>query len=187
MIKAIIFDCFGVLTTDGWKHLRGQYCATDEMRLKAHQIDVAVNAGQINYEEFLQEIATLTGRTVDEVRDVLSENVPNTQLFDHITTELKPHYKIGMLSNAADNWLNELFGPEQVAVFDAVTLSYELAATKPDRVMYESIAEKLGVEVGECVFVDDIKTYCDGAESVGMKAIQYSTFEKLRTELGRVL
>ena len=176
MIKAVIFDCFGVLTTDGWKHLREEYCTTDEMRLKAHQIDVAVNAGRINYEEFLQEIAALTGHTVSEVRNILSENVPNTQLFDYIITELKPYYKIGMLSNAADNWLNQLFNPEQVAVFDAVTLSYELAATKPDEVMYDSIARKLGVATDECIFVDDITTYCDGAETVGMKAILYRDF-----------
>ena len=43
MIRAIIFDCFGVLTNDGWKALRERYCTTEELRREAHNLDVAVS------------------------------------------------------------------------------------------------------------------------------------------------
>lgn len=92
-----------------------------------------------------------------------------------------------MLSNAADNWLHELFTDKQVALFDGVTLSYELAATKPDRIMYESIANKLNVPLEECVFVDDIKSYCDGAEAVGISSMQYIDFTSFRRQLKTIL
>ena len=99
--------------------------------------------------------------------------MPNEVLFDYIRDELKPNCKIGMLSNAGGNWLDDMFEPWQVALFDEIVLSYELGVVKPDPVMYETAAQRLGVLPEEAVFVDDIRRFVEAAKQYGMHGVHY--------------
>ena len=174
MIKAVIFDCFGVLTTDGWKQIREEFFAHDEELMQhALDIDKAVNAGFMRYGEFIGEISKMTGLSSDDVTKRINGNVPNKLLFEYIRDTLKPKYKIGMLSNAAGNWLGELFEPWQEKLFDAIVLSYEIGAVKPESAMYQAAASRLNVLADECLFIDDVELYCDAAERQDMKAIYH--------------
>jgi FMN phosphatase YigB (HAD superfamily) len=139
--------------------------------------------GTLSYDEFLSRVAKLAGITPEKVRDHIEGNEPNTELFALIETELKPKYKIGLLSNVARNRLSELFTPVQLALFDALGLSYEMEVSKPDPLAYTTIAERLGVGASECIFVDDQPKYCEGAVRTGMKAVQYTSLEQLIREL----
>ena len=44
---------------------------------------------------------------------------------------------------------------------------------KPQPEIYLLAAERLGVEPEACVFVDDLRENCEGAEAVGMTAIRH--------------
>ena len=44
---------------------------------------------------------------------------------------------------------------------------------KPQPEIYRLAAERLGVAPEECVFVDDLRENCEGAEAVGMTAIRH--------------
>ena len=111
----------------------------------------------------------------------------NHELFNYIKTSLKPHYKIGVLSNSAANWLNMLFAPEQRALFDATALSYETGFIKPDRRAYEIIAKRLEVDLRSCIYVDDNPEHCQAAAECGMAAIVYSSLAQLKTDIERLL
>lgn len=52
---------------------------------------------------------------------------------------------------------------------DAVILSFELGAAKPEPAIYLEALERLGAEAHEAVFVDDQARYCDGAAELGMR------------------
>lgn len=188
MIHAIIFDCFGVLTTDGWKQIREEFFADDPASLQ-HSIDIdkAVNAGMMDYAAFINEISAMTGLAATELRSRMNGSAPNAALFEFIRDKLKPTYKIGMLSNAADNWLDELFEPWQVELFDQVVLSYQAGTVKPDPVMYQTIAQRLGVDEQECVFIDDSERYADAAKTTGMQAIWHQDTGRTITQLREVL
>ncbi len=54
---------------------------------------------------------------------------------------------------------------------DAVVLSFEVGAAKPDPAIYLAALERLGALPAEAVFVDDQDEYCAGAEAVGMRAL----------------
>ncbi len=174
MIKAVIFDCFGVLTTDGWKQIREEFFAHDEALLRRSlDIDKAVNSGFMNYEEFIHEIGGMTGLSKSEVRRRLNGSLPNKPLFNFIRDNLKKNYKIGMVSNAAENWLDQLFEPWQVGLFDATVLSYEAGMVKPDPGIYELALARLGVAPDESIFIDDIERFCSAAEEVGIRSIYH--------------
>lgn len=175
MIKAVIFDCFGVLTTDGWKQIREEYFSHDEMLLqRSNDMDKAVNAGMMEYEDFLAEIGNMTGLTRDVVRGRMNISAPNQMLFAYIKGELNGRVKIGMLSNAAANWLDDLFDPWQVQLFDAAVLSYETGTVKPDAVMYQTVLNRLDVDASEVIYIDDSERYVTAAQDLGMQGIYHT-------------
>lgn len=172
MIRAVIFDCFGVLTADGWKHLREEFWGT-EPDLTRHVCDMnrAVNAGYLEYGEFISEISRLSGLREEDVAHRINGTTPNTILFEFIRDQLEQRVKIGMLSNAADDLLDKLFEPWHLKLFDETVLSYQVGAVKPEQAMYLAIVQRLGVEPQECLFIDDSEDYCIAARDLGMKTI----------------
>jgi len=187
MIQAIIFDCFGVLTSDGWLPFAKKHFSHDpELKQQAHDLNRQVDSGLLDYEGFIQQVAKLAQVSFDEARNAIENNVANQDLFDHVA-ELKKSYKIGLLSNAGADWLHELFTDEQVALFDATALSFEIGITKPHPMAYHAICDRLGVEPKEAVFIDDIERYATGAKDIGMHGIWYKNNEQLRKELELLL
>ncbi len=187
MIKAIIFDCFGVLVTEGWLAFKNEYFGHDKKLLEtASDISGRTDAGLISHEEAVRATAALAGITPEEFTKRVFTNVPNEPLFNYIR-ELKNNYKIGVLSNAGGNWLSDMFTPDQIALFDVVNLSYESGFVKPDRRAYILVAERLGVKPEECIFVDDIESQLRGASATGMKAVLYKNFEQTKADLEKLL
>lgn len=188
MIKAIIFDCFGVLTTEGFKVFCDEYFEdSPKKRAVAKTAMDQLSLGNIQYEEFENTLAQLAGVSQKVVSGYLSGNKPNESLFKYIRESLKPRYKIGMLSNTGADWLAELFTPEQISLLDDVVQSYKLGVAKPDFRIYETAARNLGVQPNECVFIDDIERYYEAAKAVGMHAILYKDFNQMKTELTTLL
>lgn len=188
MIRAIIFDCFGVLASDGWLPFKREHFGHDPALFEeAGDLNKQVDSGFINTNEFVSAIAKLAQVPEAEAAECLRQNPVNDELFAYIRTELKPHYKLGILSNASENRLLKMFTPEDVALFDETVLSYQIGATKPDPKAYQAILDKLGCEASECVFIDDQERYVSAAESVGMRAIVYTSLEQLRTDLEKIL
>jgi len=188
MIKAVIFDCFGVLTTDGWKRIREEFFAHDPSKMQhANEIDKAVNAGFMDYDDFIDEISYMTKLSSTDIRARMNGSEPNDMLFEYIRDKLKPHYKIGMLSNAADNWLGEMFEPWQVALFDEVVLSYKVGVAKPHTLIYETVVNQLDVTMEESIFIDDSERYVIAARDLGMNAINHIDTPDTITQLEKLL
>jgi putative hydrolase of the HAD superfamily len=53
--------------------------------------------------------------------------------------------------------------------FDAVILSFEVGARKPDAAIYDAALTAIDATAPEGLFVDDQAVYCDGARALGMK------------------
>lgn len=188
MVKAILFDCFGVLTSDGWIPFKRRHFAHDpQLNQQATDLNKQANAGFIDAAAFIKGIAELADVPQQQVRRVLENNVADEDLFEYIRTTLRPHYKLGMLSNAGANMLGDLFTSRQIDMFDEIALSFETGHVKPEQQAYEQLAGRLGVEPGECIFVDDQERHCAGAEAAGMRAIVYKDFEQFKAQLEPLL
>lgn len=176
MIRALIFDCFGVLTTDGWLAFRDKYLLKDEAKLEAatdlnHQVD----RGIIDQNTFVKEIAKIADVGEEEAVMVVNSHVRNDVLFDAIRVQWKTRFKIGLLSNASADYTDELFTTEQNSLFDAKTFSFELGVIKPHPAMYETIATKLGMLPEECLFIDDREGFVTGARGAGMQSVVFES------------
>jgi HAD superfamily hydrolase (TIGR01509 family) len=184
MTRAIIFDCYGVLVTDGWLPFKHEHFGNDiELMDQASYLNMQCDKGLISYPQFITELAILSGVSEVEVGHAIHNNVPNKHLFDLII-ELKDKYKIGMLSNAGSN---RLFSQEQLDLFDATVMSFEVGYVKPDPRAYQAAADRLGVEPDECIMIDDIERNCSAAEAAGMKSIYYKSYEDFKPQLDSLL
>lgn len=187
MIKAIVFDCFGVLTTDGWLPFKNKYFGSDQATLdEITELNKKANGGDLSYDDFITLVASKAGISQESAREQINKNVANDKLFEYIRN-LKKNYKIGLLSNVGADWLVKLFSSKQIALFDETSLSYESGYIKPDSRAYKDISNKLRVSPAEVVFIDDQEQNCKAAESVGMQSIYYKNFEQMKSELEEIL
>jgi epoxide hydrolase-like predicted phosphatase len=188
MIKAIIFDFFGVLVSEGFKQFRDNYFPGDAVKW-SQAIDLVNrhDSGQMTKDDFIQGMADISGKSFDFVAQSINTNQPNKILVNYIRQVLKPKYKLGVLSNSGDDYLSQMFEPEDVSLFDDVVLSYRYKMIKPQPGIFELAADRLGVKPTECVFIDDSPSHCAGASSTGMKTITYKDFEQFKKELETLL
>lgn len=182
-IKAIIFDCFGVLVNESFGAFRQAHFADDEEKVLRYKlIDKEYCSGRMSYPELVKEFAQLAGIDEQATHEELSTRSLNEPLLALID-RLRPHYKIGFLSNAGENPIEEFFEPHHANYFDAVSLSYQSGFVKPQPGAYYDVLSKLGLEGSDCIFVDDRADYCEGGRQVGMTALQYQDVETLQRDL----
>ena len=72
-------------------------------------------------------------------------------------------------------------------LFDDVLISGELGLHKPEPAIFELACERIGLPPAECVFVDDLRENCAGAEAVGLTAILHRGADTTIPELERLL
>jgi HAD superfamily hydrolase (TIGR01549 family) len=185
MIKAIIFDLFGVIRPDplvatyryfGGDPEKDAYFINDT-------IDAA-NRGTIPNSRSV--FARHFGITVEQWMEI-GDKAGNDQRVLQYVLHLRQTYKTGLLTNISRGRLPELFKPGELEkYFDAVVGSGDVGFAKPEAQAYEIMADRLKVRLDECVMIDDREEYLVGARGVGMRAILYGSLPQLKQELGKL-
>lgn len=190
MIKAIIFDCFGVFIGNPYKLRAEALDRIDPEKGKLlHDINRASDRGYLTSEETTAQMAELIGISAEQFRaEQTMGEVRNEPLIEYVKT-LRPAYKLAMLSNISSRErLDMRFEPGQLdELFDVVVASGDEGVIKPEARIYELTLERLGVLPEECIMIDDILEYCQGAEAVGIHTIQYLHFDQAITDLNALI
>jgi putative hydrolase of the HAD superfamily len=99
--------------------------------------------------------------------------------------KLKQHgLRTAILSNMGDAVLASIQNAfDWIERFDVRIWSYQLRMAKPDPAIYHHALAQLGTEPGETLFIDDKHENIDAALALGIKAVQFSTVERLRADL----
>jgi HAD superfamily hydrolase (TIGR01509 family) len=190
MIKAVIFDCFGVLAGEGLVPFRDRHFGHDaELLTQSKQLSRQMILGEITFDEMLQKFAlTADMNYKDVVKEIETlSHTKNEELLEFIKVTLKPFYKIGVLSNIAESRFEMIFTKEDDALFDAKALSWQIGHAKPEPRAYHIAAEMLGIQPHEAIFIDDRNVYIEGAEQVGMTTIKYESFSQFNADLDRLI
>lgn len=188
MIKAVIFDCFGVLAQDAWLKFCEEHFDKPIERSVARDLLKQHDTGLITAQEFSQQASELSGVSAKELEMVITTHTTkNEQLLALISQLKKAEYKVAILSNVGEDWLNNFLTVDERALFDDILLSYKVKLTKPDPLIYMMSADRLGLLPQECVFVDDRQVCVDGARGVGMKGVLYDDFKSFKDHLAPIL
>jgi HAD superfamily hydrolase (TIGR01509 family) len=189
MIRAIIFDLYGVLAINGWQAFKTEHFSSrEDVWDQVHQLGRKVDAGISDYAELVRFTSDVTGESEATVRYQLEHTVANRDLLHFIQAELKGNYKLGLLSNTSrPDVIEDVFSVDQRKLFDAVVMSRQTGILKPDKRAYELMADEIGVLIEDCLLIDDQERHVDGARRAGMQALLFTSVVDLQQELATVL
>jgi len=190
MVRAIIFDCFGVIITDALKLVIDELDAENAV-LSQQIMDIihANNRGLLDNSESNRQIADLLGIGIEEWRGRIEHGeVKDDHVLAYARELRKRGYKTALLSNIGRESLSRRFSDKELhADFDVVVASGDVGVMKPDPEIYKHTVELLGVEPVECVMVDDRETHCAGARAVGMQSVCYDNLREAKQSIEQLL
>lgn len=111
------------------------------------------------------------------------------QITVDLIRELKPDYKLAMLTNAGSRYaLDQRFKPGELdELFDVVVVSGDVGWEKPAPEIYTMTVEKLAVEPNEVLFIDDIGAFAQAGEKIGMQSFTFVNDEASITAIKKIL
>ena len=197
-MKALLVDFGGVLTTNVFESFR-EFCDREGLDPNAF-LDLfrsdedarrdlrRLETGKIDEDEFAAAIGRKLGveETEGFIDRLFAGMTPDGDMVGAVKRAKALGVPTGLVSNSmgAGRYDRDSF-PE---MFDGVVISGEVGFHKPQPEIYRLGAESVGLEPGECVFVDDLRENCEGAEAVGMTTVLHrgadTTLPELETLLG---
>jgi putative hydrolase of the HAD superfamily len=194
--RAVIFDFGGVLTTAVWDTFAA-FCRNEGLepdaikRLftedpEAVKLLRELETGRLSEDDFEREFGRRLGLESPErlIDSMFAGMRPADAMIAAVRAIRAARIKTGLLTNS---WSTEHYDRALLAeLFDGVVISGEVGMHKPQPEIYRLAAERVGVPPEECVFVDDLRENCEGAEAVGMTAILHRGAASTVPELERL-
>jgi epoxide hydrolase-like predicted phosphatase len=198
-VRGLIVDFGGVLTTNVFDSFRafGEAEGLDPLTVKrAFREDPEalgllreLERGDIEVEDFEPRFGERIGvADTDGLVGRLFGGVgPDERMLDAVRRAGEAGICTGLISNS---WGAGLSYDMSLLdeLFEAIVISGDVGMHKPEPAIYMLGAERLGLRPEDCVFVDDLRENCQGAEEVGMTAILHrgadSTLPALEKLLG---
>ena len=197
MIKALIFDCDGVLVdTERDAHRVGFNRAFEQMGIDAEwDIDLygrllLVAGGKERMRAYFDEFGWPEGADTDEQRDalILALHKTKTQITSELVSSLPVRpgilriideaiaagVKLGVCTTSNPKFIDavlDLFGPERKAAFAFVHAGDVVSRKKPDPEIYELAKQSLGLPVHECMVIEDSRNGLLAATGAGLPTL----------------
>ena len=199
MIKALIFDCDGVLVdTERDGHRVGFNRAFAQMGIDADW-DVPlygklllVAGGKERMRAYFDEYGWPESADSDEAKDALIRELHKlkTEITANLVTEgglpLRPGIsrivdeaiaagvRLGVCTTSNPKFIDavlDLFGPERKAKFDFVHAGDVVSRKKPDPEIYELAKQSLGLPTHECMVIEDSRNGLLAARGAGLPTL----------------
>ena len=198
MIKAVVFDFGGVLVkTDDptgrvkWENRLGLPPGGLSRIVFDSPESSQATLGQVPYTavwEHVGQALSLPPADVNQLRQDFFGGDHLDQELVAFLQGLRPRYKTGILSNAYSDGRKVIETTYQLGkAVDIIIISAEEKMAKPAPAIFQLACSRLGVSPEEMVFVDDFLANVKGAQSIGIRAYQYTSTRELLSELKLVL
>jgi putative hydrolase of the HAD superfamily len=131
--------------------------------------------------EYWTDVARRAGKTINDkqIEELIDLDNQSWMQFDEVMWDWIAQLhaagkRVAMLSNMPRDLGEALRATtDRLQQFDAVTLSYEVRAIKPEPAIYEHCLEGLGLPPKETLFLDDRIANVQGAEMLGIDSIEF--------------
>jgi epoxide hydrolase-like predicted phosphatase len=198
-VRGLLVDYGGVLTTNVFDSFR-TFCEDEGLdpdtvkRLfrddpRALECVRGLELGELTETDFAERFGELL-ELEPARRDGLVERMfghiqPDEEMIEALRRARAQGVRTGLISNSmgAGRYDRSVF-PE---LFDGVVISGDEGMHKPEPAIYELGCERVGLPPSECVFVDDLRENCEGAEAVGMTAVLHRGAERTLPHLEELL
>jgi epoxide hydrolase-like predicted phosphatase len=198
-VRGLLVDFGGVLTTNVFESFRafGEAEGLDPQTVKrafredreALGLLRQLERGDLTVEEFEPRFGERIGVSDTEglVGRLFGGVGPDERMVDAVRRARTAGVRTGLISNSWGEGLS--YDTSMLEeLFDGIVISGDVGMHKPEPDIFLLGAERIGVPATDCVFVDDLRENCAGAEAVGMTAILHrgaeSTLPRLEELLG---
>jgi putative hydrolase of the HAD superfamily len=196
-MKGLLVDFGGVLTTNVFDSFR-QFCEAegiDPNRVKtlfrenpeALGLVRSLEVGDISEDDFSRDFGALL--EIDDRDDLVNRMFgyiePDEAMVEAVRRARGAGVRTGLLSNSmgAGRYDRSSFAE----LFDGVVISGEVGLHKPQPEIFELACERVGLSPADCVFVDDLRENCEGAEAIGITAVLHRGADTTLPELEKLL
>ncbi len=196
-IKAVIFDLGGVLVRT--EDQAPRVALAERLGISRRELNDLVfdspsaqqaSLGQLTAAQHWGAVREALGMPEDGFEAVAQEFWAGDRLDPELVAyirALRPRYRTALLSNAWDDLRGYLTGRWGIAdAFDELVISAEVGMTKPDPRIYHLVLERLGVQPGEAVFVDDFMENINAARALCIHAIHFQSPQQALADLERL-
>jgi putative hydrolase of the HAD superfamily len=198
-LKGLLVDFGGVLTTNVWDSFRA-FCDAEGLereRVKklfredpqALGLLRRLEVGELDEDTFSAEFGPLLGIAPERYEGLVDRLFGGMESEDGMLEALRRARRAGLKTGLISNsWGRGRYDRESFyELFDGVVISGEVGLHKPQREIFELGAQRAGAEASECVFVDDLRENCAGAEEAGMTAVLHRDAEETVSRLEHLL
>ena len=146
----------------------------------------ALEMGKSSEEEFEAEFGRLLG--LENPGGLIDSMFAGMKPESAMVAAVKKIRESGLMTGLVSNsWSTAHYDRKLLAdLFDDVVISAEVKLHKPQLEIYRLAAERLDVKPEGCIFVDDLRENCEGAEAVGMMAIRFRDPEQTIARLSEL-
>jgi putative hydrolase of the HAD superfamily len=194
--RALIVDFGGVLTTNIWAAF-GEFCKAAGLdrdavlRLfredpEALALLRGLETGELDEAEFEPRFAALLGIENHDglINRLFARLGPDDAMIAAVRAARAAGVRTGLITNS---WGLGIYERAPMDLFDATVISGDVGMHKPQPEIYRLASQRLGVEPGEAVFVDDLRENVAGAEAIGMAGVLHRDSAATITELEALL
>jgi putative hydrolase of the HAD superfamily len=151
-----------------------------------------VNRGEIDWPEFWKLVLADLGKQnklaeVLAFQDEFFDVRINTDVLALVDELRAKGYKIGLLSNNTVERAEDMRKRGVEQHFDVVHISAETGLAKPVPAAFQHLADALGVQMTELIFVDDARKSLSTAQECGFTPILFESAAQLRRQLAELL
>jgi putative hydrolase of the HAD superfamily len=194
--RGLLVDWGGVMTTNVFDAFRA-FCEQAGLEPDAvgerfrsdrasRELLVGLETGVLSEAEFEPRFAEMLGVPPAGLIDRLfAGGVADDAMQAAVARARASGVRTGLISNS---WGTSRYDRDLLArLFDGVVISGEVGIRKPTPEIYERGAQAVGLDPGDCVFVDDLPFNLPPAAELGMATIHHTDSRRTIDELERLL
>ena len=194
--QGLLVDYGGVLTTNLFDSFRA-FCVGEGLepdviikqfagRTEARELLIELECGRMEERDFEVRLGGLLGVTPDGLIDRLfAGSGPDEPMVAMVAAARAAGVRTGLISNS---WGVGRYDRDRLAeLFDGWVISGEVGMRKPAPEIYTMGAERIGLDPGDCVFVDDLSFNLTPAAELGMGTVHHIESARTIAELEALL
>ncbi len=202
MIKAVIFDMGGVITSqDVFNHEFGKIVERvfgeknvtfNNPKFKfLFKSFIKLETNEITDEQFWKEFSEKLDKQYNSSLRYVFINIakklkPRPEMVKLIKKLKSSGIRTAVLSNVWVSFAKHNYELGYYGIFDHVFLSHELKMRKPDREIFYHVLDTLSIKSEEAVFIDDMDYNVIAANEIGIHGFIYKNTNKLKKDLWKL-
>jgi putative hydrolase of the HAD superfamily len=182
-VRAVLWDADGVLQhlPAGWEAsmrpvVEGHIADVPAFLAEAFELERPALLGQSSWLEILPGLLERWGvpHLHDRALEVWLTMVPQNGVRELVTSLRDEGVRCYLATNQTEHrgrYMAENLG--YADLLDGAFWSYELGLAKPDPAFFSAILDRIGLEAGDVLFVDDSARNVEAARSMGLAAVHW--------------